>query len=98
MEFKITGRNVEITPPISEYADRKTQRLHRFYDRIQSVTVLVERTNPTFHVEIIVDIEGGEDIIAKGHKEDLYAGIDETVDKAERQLHDLKEKRRNRKH
>jgi putative sigma-54 modulation protein len=98
MEFKITGRAIEITDAIEDYARKKTDRLPRFFDRIQSISVIVEKHNPQFEIELLVDLEHSDDIVAKGRGEDLYACIDETVDKAERQVRDHKEKLRNRKH
>lgn len=99
MEFKISGRHLEITPAIREYAEQKTARLPRFFDRIQSISVIIDKHDPQhFEVEIVVDIEHAKDIITKRTSEDVYAGIDKAVDKAERQLTDHKEKLRNRKH
>lgn len=98
MEFKITGRHLEITPAIREYAQGKTQRLHRFFDRIQQIAVVVDQRDRLFEVEIITDVEHHDSFVARGKGADLYACIDEVVDKAERQLVDHKERLRNRKH
>jgi len=99
MEFKINGRHVEITNPIREYAEQKTARLPRYFDRIQSIEVKIAKPDAKhFEVEIVADIEHAKDIIARRTAEDLYAAIDEAVDKTERQLTDHKEKLRNRKH
>lgn len=98
MEFKISGRHLEITPAIRDYAHKKTDRMHRYFDRIQEVQVVVDKTDRSFEVEVIADVEHHEPFIAKHQNEDLYACIDETVDKVERQLSDHKQKLRNRKH
>lgn len=98
MEFKISGKHIEITPPIHDYAEKKSQKLHRYYDRIQEIAVVVDKPDRLFQVELIVDVEHREPFIARDHHEDLYAGIDLVMDKMERQLTDHKEKLRNRKH
>lgn len=99
MEFKITGRHLEVTPAIRDYADKKTEKLHRFYDRIQSITVVADkRDNRSFEVEMIVDVDHHESFVGSCMGDDLYGCIDMTVDKLERQLHDHKERLRNRKH
>jgi putative sigma-54 modulation protein len=99
MEFKISGRHMEITPAIREYAEQKTSRLPRFFNRIQSIQVVIDKHDPNhFEVEIVADIEHAKDIVTKRTSEDLYAAIDKAVDKTERQLTDHKEKLRNRKH
>ena len=98
MEFKVTGRHVDITDAIRDYAEKKTARLSRYYDRIQAIDVVIDQRDRVFSVELVVDIEHADDIRAKVEGEDLYACIDGAVDKAERQLTDHKEKLRNRKH
>lgn len=98
MQFKISGRHMEITPAIREYANKKTDKLHRYFDRIQEIVVVVDTVDHSFEVEIIADVEHHDPIIARRTADDLYAAIDEAVDRMERQLTDLKEKLRNRKH
>lgn len=98
MQFKISGRHIDITPAIREYAAKKTEKLHRYFDRIQEIVVVVDTVDHRFEVEIIADIEHHDPIIAKRVENDLYAAIDATVDRMERQLTDHKEKLRNRKH
>ncbi|MBI1372625.1 MAG: ribosome-associated translation inhibitor RaiA [Phycisphaera sp.] len=98
MEFKISGRHLDITPAIHEYAHKKTERLHRYYDRIQEISVVIDQHDREFEVEVIVDVEHHDPFVAKRANIDLYAGIDVTMDRIERQLHDHKEKHRNRKH
>ncbi len=98
MQFKIVGRNIDITDPIHEYAEKKTEKLHRYFDRIQEIQVLVAQHDREFEVEVILDVEHRDPFVARHKSEDVYAGIDGIVDKAERQLTDHKEKLRNRKH
>ncbi len=98
MEFKIKGKHLEITPAIREYAEKRTERLHRYFDRISEIQVVIGQLDRMMEVEVIVDVEHHDDFIAKSSLEDLYACIDQTVDKVERQLHDHKDRLRNRKH
>lgn len=98
MQFKISGRHIEITDAIREYAKTKTDKLHRYYDRIQEIVVVVDKRDRIFEAEIIVDVEHHAPIVARDKNEDLYASIDGSADKAERQLRDLKEKLRDHKH
>ena len=98
MEFKISGKHLEVTDPIREYAQHKTSKLHRYYDRIQSITVVVDQHDRQFDVELIVDVEHHDPFISRELGDNLYACVDKAIDKAERQLTDHKEKLRNRKH
>jgi putative sigma-54 modulation protein len=98
MEFKISGRHIEITEPIHDYAEKKMSRVHKYFDRVQEVQVVVDKHDRNFDVEVIVDVEHHEPFIARHQEEDLYACLDQALDKMERQLTDHKEKLRNRKH
>ena len=101
MEINVIGRHLEITPAIREYAQQKMAKLPRYYDRIQSVEVVADRADhhdEHYAVEIIVQVDRTDPFVAKVAGRDLYACIDASVDKLERQLTDHKEKLRNRKH
>ena len=98
MQFKISGKHLDVTPAIEEYARSKTDKLHRYWDRIQAITAVIDQHDREVEIELIVDIEHSKPMIAKTTGEDLYACIDVAVDKLERQLTDYKEKMRNRKH
>jgi len=99
MEFKISGRHIDITPAIHDYAQKKTQRLHRYFDRIQSIEAVVDkRDHHQFEVELVVDVEHNPALVAREKHDDLYAAIDRVTDKMERRLTDHKERLRNRKH
>ena len=45
-----------------------------------------------FDVEIKIDVPHHSIFVGRAAHEDLYAGIDQAIDKVERQLHDWKEK------
>jgi len=98
MDFTISGRHLEVTEAIHDYAEKKTAKLPRYYDRVQEISVVIDKRDREFEVELIVDVERADSFLAKGSGDDLYACIDDVVDKAERQLTDHKEKIRNRKH
>lgn len=92
MDFKVSGRNIEVTEAIKSYAEKKAGKLLRYFDRIQEITVVIGSRDRQFECEILVDIEHKDAVVAKAHADDLYASIDLATDKAERQLTDLKNK------
>lgn len=98
MQFKMSGKHIDVTPAIREYCEQKTQRLHRYWDRISAITAVIDQHDRNFEVEVLVDTDHTKPFVAKDTGEDLYACIDSVVDKLERQLTDHKEKLRNRKH
>jgi len=99
MEVTVIGKHMDITDPIRAYAQEKSARLARFYDRLGHVEVVADRHDShSFRIEVIAHVPGHDRLVASGTGDDLYACIDDTLGKMERQLHDHKEKRRNHKH
>lgn len=100
MVITVSGKHLEITPAIREYAEGKVAKLPRYYDRVTAIDVLADKSNHngSVEVEIIVHVEKSAPFVVKVTFDDLYACIDQAVDKLERQLTDHKEKIRNRKH
>lgn len=98
MEIIVTGRHMDITPAIREFATEKASKLPRYFDRVQSIEVIAQKFEGRHELEMIVHADKTDPFICKTTGPDLYACIDEAVDKLERQLSDHKTKLRNRKH
>ncbi len=100
MDIRVVGRHLEMTSAIREYAETKAAKLPRYYDRIKAVEFLAGRADHHHHyeVEIIAKVDHTDPFVAKVTGDDLYACIDETVDKIERQLTEHKQRLRNHKH
>lgn len=99
MMFQLSGRHMDVTEAIHDYAQKKCSRLHRYFDKIQSTEgVIVRHDAHAFEVELILSVEHASPFVARHVHDDVYQAIDATVDKLERQLTDHKEKLRNRKH
>ena len=99
MQITVTGRHMDITDPIRQYAEQKTEKLPRYYDRIRRIEIIVDKHDAKEHkLELIAHVNGHDPFIATAHSSDLYACIDDVTAKIERQLHDHKEKMRNHKH
>ncbi len=98
MQIEVSGRHLDITPAIREYATSKAQRLTKHYDRIHEISVIAHKHDSGHEAEIVVKVDHHDPVVSHHASDDLYACIDQAVHKAERQLTDLKEKIRNRKH
>lgn len=98
VQTSVTGRHMDLTPELRSYAETKAGKLTRFYDRIQTVDVILDGEGNGFEAEMIVKAERKHVFVAKEIGEDMYAAVDLVVDKVERQLRKHKEKLRNRKH
>src|SRR6267142_5390146 len=98
MQVKISSKHMVITPAIENYANRKVEKIRKFFDRIQQIDVVIDKTRKGFQVEIITDVEHHEPFIATCGDSDLYASIDLCIDRSIRQIKDHKSRLRNRKH
>lgn len=99
MNIKVSGRHLEVTEPIRDYAQSKVGKLPRYFDRVQEIEVIIDKGEGRNEVvEVIVNAEHTDRFVAKVTGADLYACIDDAVNKLERQLTDHKERLRNRKH
>jgi putative sigma-54 modulation protein len=98
MLINLSAKHMTLTPAIEDYARKKVEKLPRYFDRIQSVGVVIEKGRNGFTVEVRTDVERHDDFIATSSNEDLYACIDLTVDRSIRQLTDHKSRIRNHHH
>lgn len=98
MDIMVSGRHMDITDAIRAYAEEKVAKLPRYFDRVQQIEVIVCKADKHHELEVIVHADKTDPFICKVEGEDLYACIDEAVDKLERQLTDHKDRLRNRKH
>lgn len=91
MKINVTGKNMVITNPIREYAEKKVARISKYFDDIMEINVNLEVQKNIHTAEVLVDVKG---IFLKGleRSEDMYASIDIAVDKIEKQLIKYKEK------
>ena len=98
MRVNVISKLFEMTPTIEEYIVGKTEKLSRFFNRIEQIDVIVEKTTHGYTSEIIADVEHHDPIVATNEDNDMHASIDGCIDRAVRQLTDLKSRLRDDKH
>jgi putative sigma-54 modulation protein len=100
MQANIKATNIEITPAIQSYVDKKVESFDRFIKEAdESVLCAVEVGKTTKHhmkgdvfkAEVRLHI-AGKDLYAVAEKDDLYAAIDEVKDEIIHQLTAHKDK------
>lgn len=91
VEVIITGRHIEITQPLHDYVTKKLDRVNRYFEKILDIHVILEVIKKNHEVEIVIDVNGLT-LRSKGSSPDMYASIDQAVDKTERQIKRYKEK------
>ena len=97
MQIEVTVRHTSVAPEIKAYAEKKAERLVKFYDKIQAIRVLLDHSGGGFSCEMIANVEHAPDLVAHTTGPDLRAAVDQTVDRVERQVIELKKRTRHRK-
>jgi putative sigma-54 modulation protein len=97
LQIEVTCRHGHVDEDTKAYADKKAQRLLKYYDKIQSIRVLLDVGAAVSGCEMIVSLEHMHDLIGRAEGPDLRAMIDETTDHMERQLTEHKDRTRHHK-
>ena len=90
MNLTISGHHLDVTPALRNYVTTKLDRITRHFDPVVGVKVLLSVENQKEkekrqHAECSVRVKGS-DLFAESAHEDLYAAVDELVDKLDRQV------------
>lgn len=83
--IQITGRHLEITDSMKDYAIEKISKVERIMNRIIDVNVIMDIQKMDHRVEIILKA-GNTKITSSAATNDMYVSIDLAVDKLERQV------------
>lgn len=98
MRLQVKGKNVEVTPAIRDYAERKLRKLGKqLADQTQVEVELSEQRNPSIAESQVAEgtiFTKGPTLRAKESSTDMKASIDQLVDKLERQVKRYREMRR----
>nr|WP_294144523.1 ribosome-associated translation inhibitor RaiA [uncultured Selenomonas sp.] len=84
--FTIRGKNIEITPSLREYVEKRVGKVTKYFEKVGEITVLLTVSKGRHIVEVTVPIQGG--IVLRGEEAtmDMYTSIDLVVEKLERQI------------
>jgi putative sigma-54 modulation protein len=97
MRLQVKGKNVEVSPSIREYAERKLSKLSKqLAEQTQVELELSEQRNPSIaasHVAEATIFTKGPTLRAREASPDMKASIDQLVDKLERQVKRYREMR-----
>ena len=97
MRLQVKGKNVEVTPSMREYAERKLAKLAKqLSDQTQVELELSQQRNPSIaasHVAEATIFTKGPTLRAREASPDMKASIDQLVEKLERQVKRYRERR-----
>src|SRR5690606_7108355 len=99
MELQILSNNMDVTPRLRNYVEKKTARLDRYLPNLSSVQVELAMENTRSAVqrhvaEITIRDERGTILRAEERNSDMFAAIDAVVDKLYRQIERYRGKRK----
>jgi putative sigma-54 modulation protein len=102
MNLTISGHHLEVTPALRSYVTGKLDRITRHFDQVVDVKVLLSIENQTEkegrqRAECNIHVKGN-DMFAESAHHDLYAAVDDLVDKLDRQVVKHKDRIRNHHH
>jgi putative sigma-54 modulation protein len=92
MDMTVTGRHVDVTPAIRQYAGKKLDHIGIDFPRILSAHYILEVDKFRHIAELVLQCGNHITIEAREVSEDLYASIDRVVDKVARQMRKYKTK------
>lgn len=80
MKLDLTGKNIEITPAIQDFAEKKVKKFDKFFDNDTIIHVTFSAKKEKQQVDIRIEYKG-KTYLAEEDTYDVYAGIDLAIDK-----------------
>lgn len=93
MNLNICGHHVELTDPLRDYVHTKMQRVERHFDKMIDAHIVLTVEKQRHKAEATVHACGGN-LHAEAVNGDMYAAIDQLIDRLDRQTRKFKEQYR----
>lgn len=91
MAITVRGKNIEITPALRDYVEKRIGKITKYFDTLGEITVVLTVSKGRHIVEVTVPVNGmvlrGEEATA-----DMYTSIDLVIEKLEKQIEKYKTK------
>ncbi len=94
MKTTVTGRHLEVTPALKAYAEERVNHLARYSSLATEASVILTVEKYRHQAEVALNVNGVV-IQAKEETPEMYASIDQAVEKIERQLKKHKDRLHN---
>ena len=79
MNIIVSGRHLSITNAIKNYAEKKVQKLEKYFDRLIKVQVNLDVESERHRAEMIASAARGSILVAEVIDHDIYAAIDKAT-------------------
>jgi putative sigma-54 modulation protein len=91
MSIKITGRHLVITSALRQHVESRFERLVRYDVKLTHLEVILGVNKLQHHAEVVCTMQGRR-IQAKASTQEMYATIDQLVDRLATQIRKYKER------
>ncbi len=94
MQLNLSGHHLDITSSIRQHTSDKLTKIKHHFDNIMNVNMTLEVQKDLQKAEATIHVSGA-DLFAKAESNDMYASIDQLVNKLDSQIIKHKEKLHN---
>jgi len=94
MQLNLSGHHLDITSSIRQHTSDKLTKIKHHFDNIMNVNMTLEVQKDLQKAEATIHISGA-DLFAKAESNDMYASIDQLINKLDSQIIKHKEKLHN---
>ena len=94
MQLNLSGHHLDITSSIRQHTSDKLIKIKHHFDNIMNVNMTLEVQKDLQKAEATIHISGA-DLFAKAESNDMYASIDQLINKLDSQIIKHKEKLHN---
>ena len=93
--FTIRGKNVEVTPALRDYVEKRVGKVTRYFNDVGDIAVLLSVSKERQKVEVTVPVQG---VLLRGQEvtNNMYTSIDLVIEKLDRQIRKHKTKMQRR--
>lgn len=89
MTIHVKGRNVDVTPAMKEYVEKKIAKITKQFKAVGDINAVL-KIEHGYHIAEITVPASGILLRAQESTKDMYSSIDLVVEKIERQIHKYK--------
>lgn len=91
MKVQVRGKNIQVTPALRDYAEKRITKLERFLDNMGEAVATLSVEGDSHKIEVTIPVNG---MLLRGEEatEEMYSSIDLVVGKMERQIERYKGK------
>ena len=94
MQLNLSGHHLDITSSIRQHTSDKLTKIKHHFDNIMNVNMTLEVQKDLQKAESTIHVSGA-DLFAKAESNDMYASIDQLINKLDSQIIKHKEKLHN---